>query len=86
MRPNCIWVRRADGSYRHGEERHHRAQDCRNLESTGTPAMFMHPVEAVHGDLGMLVRGDVVVALSAERRDGRDPATAGDHQAAAACP
>ena len=35
------------------------------LNSTGTPALFMHPVEAVHGDLGMVVRGDVVVALSA---------------------
>ncbi|MBZ5574453.1 MAG: KpsF/GutQ family sugar-phosphate isomerase [Acidobacteriia bacterium] len=35
------------------------------LSSTGTPALFMHPVEAVHGDLGMVVRGDVVVALSA---------------------
>ena len=35
------------------------------LSSTGTPALFMHPVEAVHGDLGMLARGDVVVALSA---------------------
>jgi arabinose-5-phosphate isomerase len=34
------------------------------LNSTGTPALFMHPVEAVHGDLGMVVRGDVVVALS----------------------
>ena len=34
------------------------------LSSTGTPALFMHPAEAVHGDLGMLVRGDVVVALS----------------------
>jgi arabinose-5-phosphate isomerase len=34
------------------------------LSSTGTPAMFMHPVEAVHGDLGMVVRGDVVIALS----------------------
>jgi arabinose-5-phosphate isomerase len=34
------------------------------LNSTGTPALFMHPVEAVHGDLGMLVRGDVVLALS----------------------
>jgi arabinose-5-phosphate isomerase len=34
------------------------------LSSTGTPALFMHPVEAVHGDLGMLVAGDVVVALS----------------------
>jgi arabinose-5-phosphate isomerase len=35
------------------------------LNSTGTPALFMHPVEALHGDLGMIVRGDVVVALSA---------------------
>jgi arabinose-5-phosphate isomerase len=35
------------------------------LNSTGTPALFMHPVEAVHGDLGMLVPGDVVVTLSA---------------------
>jgi arabinose-5-phosphate isomerase len=35
------------------------------LNSTGTPALFMHPVEAVHGDLGMVVHGDVVVALSA---------------------
>jgi len=35
------------------------------LNSTGTPALFMHPVEAVHGDLGMVVPGDVVMALSA---------------------
>src|SRR6476469_3836205 len=35
------------------------------LNSTGTPALFMHPVEALHGDLGMIVRGDVVLALSA---------------------
>jgi arabinose-5-phosphate isomerase len=35
------------------------------LSSTGTPALYMHPVEAVHGDLGMVVRGDVVLALSA---------------------
>ncbi len=34
------------------------------LSSTGTPALFMHPVDAVHGDLGMIVRGDVVLALS----------------------
>ena len=34
------------------------------LNSTGTPAMFLHPAEAIHGDLGMLVRGDVVMALS----------------------
>src|SRR5438270_7748757 len=35
------------------------------LSSTGTPALYLHPVEAVHGDLGMVVRGDVVLALSA---------------------
>ncbi len=35
------------------------------LNSTGTPSVFMHPAEAVHGDLGMLVKGDVVIALSA---------------------
>ena len=35
------------------------------LSSTGTPALFLHPVEALHGDLGMIVRGDVVLALSA---------------------
>jgi arabinose-5-phosphate isomerase len=35
------------------------------LSSTGTPALYMHPVEALHGDLGMVVRGDVVLALSA---------------------
>ncbi len=35
------------------------------LSSTGTPALYLHPVEAMHGDLGMVVRGDVVVALSA---------------------
>jgi arabinose-5-phosphate isomerase len=34
------------------------------LSSTGTPALFLHPAEAIHGDLGMLVRGDVVIALS----------------------
>jgi len=35
------------------------------LSSTGSPALYLHPVEAVHGDLGMIVRGDVVLALSA---------------------
>jgi arabinose-5-phosphate isomerase len=34
------------------------------LASTGTPAFFLHPAEAIHGDLGMIVRGDIVVALS----------------------
>ncbi|HEX4171567.1 MAG TPA: KpsF/GutQ family sugar-phosphate isomerase [Acetobacteraceae bacterium] len=34
------------------------------LSSTGTPALFVHPAEASHGDLGMIVAGDAVLALS----------------------
>lgn len=41
---------------------------CRKMAatfaSTGTPAFFVHPAEAVHGDLGMIVKGDVVIAVS----------------------
>jgi arabinose-5-phosphate isomerase len=35
------------------------------LSSTGSPALFLHPAEAVHGDLGVIMPGDVVIALSA---------------------
>lgn len=34
------------------------------FSSTGTPSLFLHPAEAVHGDIGMVVPGDVVVAIS----------------------
>ena len=34
------------------------------LASTGTPALFMHPGEGVHGDLGMITEDDVVLAFS----------------------
>lgn len=34
------------------------------LASTGSPALFLHPAEAGHGDLGMLIEGDVLVAIS----------------------
>ena len=41
---------------------------CRKIaatfSSTGTPAFFLHPAEAVHGDLGVLQSDDVVLALS----------------------
>jgi arabinose-5-phosphate isomerase len=41
---------------------------CRKIAATlssyGTPAFFLHPAEGVHGDLGMLVKGDLVIALS----------------------
>ena len=35
------------------------------FSSTGAPALFLHPAEAMHGDLGMIARGDVVISLSA---------------------
>jgi len=34
------------------------------MASTGTPALFLHPAEGVHGDLGMIMKGDVVIAIS----------------------
>ncbi|WP_136795187.1 MULTISPECIES: KpsF/GutQ family sugar-phosphate isomerase [Desulfosediminicola] len=34
------------------------------LNSTGTPSFFLHPVEALHGDLGMVMKSDVVIAIS----------------------
>jgi arabinose-5-phosphate isomerase len=34
------------------------------LNSTGTPSLFMHPAEAIHGDLGMVTRDDVILAVS----------------------
>jgi arabinose-5-phosphate isomerase len=34
------------------------------MASTGTPTFFLHPAEGIHGDLGMLSRGDVVIAVS----------------------
>jgi arabinose-5-phosphate isomerase len=34
------------------------------LSSTGTPSLFMHPAEALHGDLGMVAKGDVIIMLS----------------------
>ena len=34
------------------------------LNSTGTPSFFLHPVEAMHGDLGMVMTGDVILAIS----------------------
>ncbi len=34
------------------------------LASTGSPAFFLHPAEAIHGDLGMVTRGDILLAIS----------------------
>jgi len=47
-----------------GKSGHIAGKLAATLASTGTPAFFVHPAEASHGDLGMITRKDVVVALS----------------------
>lgn len=47
-----------------GKSGHIGGKIASTLASTGTPAFFMHPAEASHGDLGMITKGDVVIALS----------------------
>jgi arabinose-5-phosphate isomerase len=47
-----------------GKSGHVGGKIAATLASTGTPAFFVHPAEASHGDLGMIVPGDVVLALS----------------------
>ncbi|MDR3518300.1 MAG: KpsF/GutQ family sugar-phosphate isomerase [Azospirillaceae bacterium] len=47
-----------------GKSGHVAAKIAATLASTGTPAFFVHPGEASHGDLGMIARGDAVIALS----------------------
>lgn len=47
-----------------GKSGHVARKIASTLASTGTPAQFVHPAEASHGDLGMLAAGDAVVALS----------------------
>ncbi len=51
------------------------------LASTGTPAFFMHPGEASHGDLGMITPHDVVIAHLLLGRVRRDPQGSAVHQA-----
>jgi len=47
-----------------GKSGHISTKLAATLASTGTPAFFVHPAEANHGDLGMIARDDVVIALS----------------------
>jgi len=47
-----------------GKSGHVGSKIAATMASTGTPAFFVHPAEASHGDMGMIVRGDVVLALS----------------------
>ncbi|WP_198378166.1 KpsF/GutQ family sugar-phosphate isomerase [Neoroseomonas rubea] len=47
-----------------GKSGHVARKIAATLSSTGTPSLFVHPAEASHGDLGMIVAGDAVLALS----------------------
>jgi arabinose-5-phosphate isomerase len=47
-----------------GKSGHVAAKIASTLSSTGTPALFVHPAEASHGDLGMITKSDVILALS----------------------
>jgi len=47
-----------------GKSGHVARKIAATLASTGTPALFVHPAEAAHGDLGMIVDGDAIIALS----------------------
>ena len=47
-----------------GKSGHVARKIAATFASTGTPAFFVHPAEASHGDLGMIAAGDVIVALS----------------------
>lgn len=47
-----------------GKSGHIARKIAATLASTGTPALFVHPAEAGHGDLGMIVRGDLLLLLS----------------------
>src|SRR5579864_8578338 len=47
-----------------GKSGHIAGKIAATLASTGTPAFFLHPAEAGHGDLGMITRADVVLAMS----------------------
>src|SRR5215472_8408195 len=47
-----------------GKSGHIARKVAATLASTGTPAFFLHPAEAGHGDLGMITRADIVLAIS----------------------
>lgn len=53
-----------------GKSGHIAAKIAATLASTGQPSQFVHPAEASHGDLGMIARDDVILALS---RSGETP-------------
>jgi len=63
-RANCCSIAQVAWCYRMGKSGHIAGKIAATLASTGTPAFFVHPGEASHGDLGMITKQDVVLALS----------------------
>ena len=51
-----------------GKSGHIASKIAATLASTGTPAFFMHPAEASHGDLGMITTQDLLLAISSSAR------------------
>lgn len=47
-----------------GKSGHIASKVCATLVSTGTPSQFLHPAEALHGDLGMILPNDIIIAFS----------------------
>ena len=47
-----------------GKSGHIASKIAATMSSTGTPAFFVHPSEACHGDLGMILNNDVLIAIS----------------------
>ena len=62
--PHLSALPRAHRHHRHGQIRPYRGKIAATLASTGTPAFFLHPGEASHGDVGMITRDDALLALS----------------------
>ena len=54
-----------------GKSGHIAKKVAATMASTGTPAFFMHPAEAIHGDLGMIMEQDVVIAYSNSGEQGK---------------
>ena len=64
-----------------GKSGHIARKIAATLASTGTPAMFVHPAEAAHGDLGMVTAAGCLHRHLVFRRDGRTDGHPADHQA-----
>ena len=59
-----LLTERQGGDKRNWKKCRHRPKNCSTLNSTGTPSIFMHAADAIHGDLGMVQQDDIVMIIS----------------------